>query len=129
MQSMKTIKLVTHLGLGVAALGLGAGGTAQAVPYGFATNQIGDFSILVSGGTLTFAGGTQSTDNVATLTPGTSVSTTAPAVISSASDAAQAVVGTGPFRRRAPTFLPSFRLDTARGRMPTPQRATRSMAG
>ena len=81
-------------------------GTAQAVPYGFASNQISDFTVFATTGTLTFAGGSRSTDNVAALTPGNSVSTADPVIIPNASDAAQATVGAGPFPDEG-TYVPS----------------------
>jgi hypothetical protein len=78
----------------------------QRRPYGFASNQISDFTFFATGGTVTFAGGTRSTDNAAALTPGVSASTADPVIIPNASDAAQATAGVGPFPLEG-TYVPS----------------------
>jgi hypothetical protein len=101
---MKTIKTITRLALGAAALGLVAG-TAKATPYGFASNQFSDFTVLATGTPVDLSNGTQNTINTVTLGPD-SYSTSAPAVPSNASDAPQATLGAGPFPAEG-TYNPS----------------------
>ncbi|MBV8574860.1 MAG: hypothetical protein JOZ58_07455, partial [Acetobacteraceae bacterium] len=101
---MKTIKTITRLALGAAALGLGAG-TAKATPYGFASNQFSDFSVLANGAPVDLSNGSQNTINTVTLGPDSS-STSSPVALPNASDAPQATLGTGPFPAEG-TYTPS----------------------
>jgi hypothetical protein len=87
-------------------LSLGTVGTAYAVPYGFASNQFSDFTLVATGGTATVGSGTRSTDNVAAMTAGGPSVATDPVSIPNPSDAAQAVSGIGPFPDKG-TFTPS----------------------
>jgi hypothetical protein len=93
-----------------AALGLGMVRTAAAIPYGFASNQFSDLTLVATGGTATVASGTRSTDNVSAVMPGGSSTTTDPVSLPNSSDAAQATSGAGPFPGEG-TFSPSELAD------------------
>src|SRR4051794_37782632 len=80
---------------GVASLGLS--GTASAIPYGFATNQITDFTIIARDGTATVSSGTESTNTSANLSAGSPTANTDTSALPNGSDAGQAAVGAGPF--------------------------------